>query len=55
MGDFLQYLCSLEYYYKIQVNKISDHAYQCLLYNIQSVFAGRVGCKFSSGGGDRQS
>ena len=30
MGDLLQYLCSLEYYYKIQVNKISNHTYRCL-------------------------
>ena len=55
MGDFLQYLCSLEYYYEIQVNKISNHTYRCLLYNKQSVFTGRVGSKFSSGGGDHQS
>jgi hypothetical protein len=53
MGDFLQYLCSLEYYYKIQVNKISNHTYRCLLYNKQSGFAGRVGSKFSSDSGDR--
>jgi hypothetical protein len=37
MGDLLQYFYGVEYHYKIQLKKVSNYTYFCLLYNMDAL------------------